>query len=430
VVIGCGGNGGGGSVTNGGNGGGGGVGDGLRVTIPTPPGQQYPYGALEFSYLTGQGRAVGDLMLSINRIFVQDEFGLVRTDLNDRVDLLLNSFSFQTIRMNVPFTGQDSRHFEGYVLDPAQIQEELLGGASRTVTRFGVNRGGGTSWANLWPPRPLPINARVFPGRSTSVPIYIDDSMFRFVADDLGNPVAVFDEDRFEQVNQAPVNGFLNDYVMFDISGMPANERPIMSNGDAVTKVFVSGDNYSVASTGTVGAFEMLTLEVAEPIVGTFGSPGTIGNVERPGTFTLEQLDPTDLENLRRIVALQGMWRPFTSVMTGFGTWNFITFPTREDGARQEAVLFRHQNGVINTMYYGEVRMDTGEFDLYPIRTLVQGIVPDEQVVSGSITAAFDRNNSQTQSFPSVRSGNFQINSRAQLPADAPNTGRFLVFRI
>ena len=74
VVVGCGGGGGGGN-----GGGGGGVpppSGGSFVKLPLNPGQ------VAFSYLTGAGRAPGDMTAIVRRAVLADEFGEVETILN------------------------------------------------------------------------------------------------------------------------------------------------------------------------------------------------------------------------------------------------------------------------------------------------------------------------------------------------------------
>jgi hypothetical protein len=434
VIIGCGGGGGGGNSTNstssttsttt--------TGSGLRVNIPTPSGFAQPPGRLEFGFLTGQGRAVGDLSLILNRVLVTDEFGSVRTDLNARIDVSLSSFSFQILALTIPVDSQDSRLFEAYTFDPTTLLQETSG-ADVETSCFGQDNGDGTFNSN-WPPAPLAINARVFPGRSTLVPIYIDDTMFRLqsVSDNsCNNLVAVFDTNRFTELNEPPVQGFINDYIEFDISGIPSAKRPTLtSKAQKAGRMYVSGDNYALSASGHAGAFEVLTEEVGAPIVGTFREPSQLPGAVTPGTFTLEQLDPTDLFNKRKIVALQGIWREGNKVLQGFESWNLVTFPNSRDTFEQEAIMFKWSGGKVVDMFYGFLNYDSHEIHLFPVASIVNGLVDPADEVIGTVTAQFGKNDTTVTAPQLTRSGTFNITKTGALPGDAPSNGKFLVFRI
>ncbi len=438
VVIGCAGGGGSDSTSGGVTNSGSTTGTALRVNIPTPQGFQKPPGFLEFGYLTGQGRAIGDLTLVITRASVTDSEGEVKQDLATELALSLGSYTFQIRRLTVPFTSQNpnSRLFETYTLDPLKILEDTGGTPLEydADTCFVVQRADG-SINRAWPPNPTEIVARVFPGRSTMVPIFLDDSMFR-VESDPGNfqcngTSIVFDEERFRALNEPPIRGFINDYVGFDISGVPDGERPRMSDGTVVNRVYTTGDNFAVSSAGDFGTFEMLTLQVSQPVIGTYRVPGSIGGSTLPGTFTLRQLDPTDLFNLRKIVALQGIWRNYTTVISGLDTWNMVTFPTTNDNNEQEAVFFRRDgNGAITSFFFGFVDLDTNEGHFFPVKTLVTGIsIPAEEVVI-SITGEFTASGSVSSANMLTRSGTYSVTTSGGLPGDAPTSGSFLVFRV
>src|SRR5687767_9732626 len=81
-VVGCGGGGGGGgnNVPPPNN-------DGSFVKLPLNPGQ------VSFSYLTGAGRAPGDMTAIIRRAVLRDEFGEVETTLQAERSLLLNGYT-------------------------------------------------------------------------------------------------------------------------------------------------------------------------------------------------------------------------------------------------------------------------------------------------------------------------------------------------
>jgi hypothetical protein len=438
VVIGC--AGGGDSGTDGGGTNNGGTtGSALRVNIPTPSGHVLPPGRFELGILTGQGRAIGDLTLVMTRLALTDEYGEVQTVLASPTYASLNSYSFQILPLTIPFTDQNSRLFENYTFDPLEMRESN-GSANPTVypdTCFAVQKADG-SINRAWPPNPIPMVARVFPGRNTTVQIFLDDSMFAVTTDPnppandpCGGTVVAFDEARFAAINELPLQGVINDYVSFDISSMPANARPQLSDGQTAGRVFLSGDNYAVSNAGLSGDFEVLTPQVEAPIRGKFGPPGTIGGSTHPGTFTLLQLDPTDLFNLRKIVALQGIWREYSSVVAGLESWNMISFPTTQDANLQEVVYFqRDGNGNITDFFFGYVDFDLDEGHLFPVSTLVTGIVNPAKEVVFHVDGQYDKHGAPTNAAQLTRRGTFSVTIGGGLPNGAPTSGNFLVFRI
>lgn len=444
VVIGCAGGGGGGGLTGTTDGTTDGTTSGdLRVTIPTPTNFTRPPGRLSFGFLTGQGRALGDLTLVIDRYSVVDAFGEVREDLQTGGEYALGSYSFLTASMVIPMENQQpSRLFTSYTLDPTELIEDL-GSGVRRIGCFGILQPGGGFTRN-WPPAPIPMNARVFAGRSTLVTIFIDDSMFSTfqdpnapAGDPCGGQIALFDEARFLELNQvsggSPIQGFINDYVEFDISNIPAAKRPRLSaqsGGQVAGRLYVSGDNFAISQGGASGPFELLTQFSNEPILGTFREPTLDpGGLPTPGTFTLEQLDPTDLFNMRKIVALQGEWRHAETVVAGFSTWSMLAFPNSQDGAEQEVVLLKKDgSGNIVDLFYGFLDYGTDVMRLFPVKGIVTGDVTGEVVAK--ITAQKNANGGNTNSVQDTRTATFNVTTPGALPADAPRDGTLLVFRI
>jgi len=90
VVIGCGGGSGGGNSTNtnGGNNGGTTSGDSTAfVSMASTP------GLINFTFLTGAGRAVGSPTAIINRVVISDSFGEIETLLNPERALQLDAYT-------------------------------------------------------------------------------------------------------------------------------------------------------------------------------------------------------------------------------------------------------------------------------------------------------------------------------------------------
>jgi hypothetical protein len=202
------------------------------------------------------------------------------------------------------------------------------------------------------------------------------------------------------------------------------------SDGSVVGRVYLTGDNYAVSGTASAGTFEVLTPEVSAPIVGTYGPTGSLGGSTHPGTFTLKQLDPTDLFNFRKIVALQGIWREASTVISGMGTWNMVAFPKSDDGYEQEVVFFKREGNAITDFYFGFLNYDTNQMRLFPVKTLVNGITSPAEEIVMSITGEFDKFDNPTSAQQLVRWGTYSVTAQGALSADAPTSGSFLVFRV
>jgi hypothetical protein len=319
--------------------------------------------------------------------------------------------------------------FERFNLDFTGFQQETVSG-------------GVTTYVDVTPPPSESFDARirVLPGRDSSLPIFLDDSMFS----ESGGVVS-FDRDQFELRNNIegvgdPILTYFSDYVSFDISAMSSADRPLLSNGSAATRVFVSGDNYALgAPGGTSNRFEVLTLDSIEPIVGTYGLEGTIAGRSTPGTYTLRQADPSDLTGIAQITAAAGVWRDSARTFTGFGTFEFILFPTsrlepssgagdnglRPDEDQELAIVQRNGAGQVTSFYFGYADLSTGEFFAYPIRNLVDASVTGE--VTGILSNFRNANGGSTSSFDLVRSGSFTFTGGS---GGFPTSGTFTVYRV
>ena len=462
VVIGCGGGGG------GGNNGGGGVpppDTGSFVKLPANPGQ------VAISYLTGAGRAPGDMTAIIRRAGLRDDFGEVETILSPERSLLLNGYTHQIINLDVPTTS--SRFFTSFLLEVKEIRVD-----------------NGSPFPDVFPAggsAPLvqeefPASIRVLPGRVTSVAVRLDDTMFDLNAAD---PADIFQRDVFIDANlvENPVqgidtlNGFLSDYIMFDISGIPSGERPLLSSGAAASKVYFSGDFAALSQGGSNGVFEVLT--ALGFVEGTFGpivdlpSPG--GNKPPFGTYTLLQADPRDDDpsdddfpgpDAAKINALQGTYYNLADVVGGLGTFEMITFPRSQERevfdaqsgnmvlrelSVQDVILIRRSGNTITKMYFGEIDFGQNAGDpttirAYPIGQIdtgdafneIEGTVSAFRDVNGNLVNLNDPSDDEEErggKIQRIGSGQFTLMSGTDpiyggtLPAEFPTTGRFLVFR-
>lgn len=419
AVIGCGG---GGNDSSSGSGSGGTTtGTSLQTKLNSD------YGTIQFTYLVGQGRAAGDLVAVVRNLEVEDEYGLVRTQLEADHSLPLDNYIIDVVRLNVPFTSQSNRLFESFPL---------------IFTGFKVETSTG-DYTELDPPTTVtfPSRIRVLPGRDTSLPLFIDDSMF---AQD-GSGGVTFDSDLFSLRNGIesstdPILTYFSDYVSWDLSSMDESKRPTLTDGTVATRLFLSGDNYAI---GATNMFEVLTLDASEPISGTYGDENIGNTIKTPGTYTLLQADPSDLFGVAQITAAAGVWRDSVRALSGTSTFDFILFPTsryeaaddsngnglRPDEDQEIMIVQRNTTGGIVEMYYGYADLATGEFYAYPIKDIVNAGIDGE--LSGTLSnyKTSQSSTSTTTVYDSVKYGTYTFSTSSTLPSGFLNTGTFFVYR-
>lgn len=413
AVIGC-----------GGNGGGGGTGSTSTTSTTGIPGTNLrvnlgntgntSYGAANFYYLTGQGRgrsrAFGDLIANIREITLEDEYGSVNNPgAGTGATFNLAAFQVATLRVDIPFTNQNSRLFESYTLRFNSFTQEGIG------TALGVPD-----------VVDFPARIRVFPGRDTTIPIFLDDAMF-----EVSSNVVSFDPSRFEMNNLSgtppAIQAFIGDYVQFDLTNVPAADRPQLLSGEFAGRFFISGDNFALGQQASAGSFEVLT-EDDQRFQGTYGPENTI-NAYTPGTYTLYQSDPSDISGIAKIVSIAGSWKSSTRVLSNAGSFEIITFPNVKDASHQEMVAATFNgNGNVTSLYFGFLDLDRGQFELHPIKTITDptdftgfltGTLSNYRVASGGSTASPN----------AVRYGSYTFDAGQTLPTGFRNTGTFVVFR-
>ncbi len=443
AVIGCGGSGNGSHATN--TTGGGTTGNTATVAIKLSNLSTSAPGSIAVAFLTGQGRAVGDLSATVQQLRFYDQYGEVTNPLGPQISCPLTGFQNNIVYVSVPFSGQPSRSFSTFNLDFLNFHEET---DSPVMGDFSVLQ----EPAAL--PKGYPASVRTFPGRVTSLPVFIDDSMFTV---DTVNPLLVdYNESQFLLANGAtsanPMKGFLSDFVAFNLSGytntalLPTLAATTgIAGGTTAVRVFFSGDVYAIADGFTSGAnFEALTLDPTLPIGGVLGSAGTIttgptGSLPHAGTYSLLQLNPTDLTQTLKVVAGQGIWREHKTVLRqsngaalGAGSY-VITFPSSNDNNMQEMVAFTQDaNANISALYFGFIDLDALTFNLYPIGDIVSGSTAGG--IDGTLGQLNDRYGHATTSPDLVHSGAFAFNSSDGSSAAATQVGfkngTFYVFRL
>lgn len=421
----------------------------IRLTTLTSE----PPGAIEVAYLTGQGRAPGDLTAVVQTVAFQDSYGTVSNPLAPQTDCVLSGYTNNVVHLDVNFAkqapGVPSRLFTTFNLDFLQFNEETDNPVQGDFTILNEPIGF---------PMAFPASIRVLPGRTSSLPVFIDDSMF---AVDTTNPQQVdFIESQFLLENGAtsssPMTGFLSDYVSFNLNKVPANSVPsLVPTATGVTsapavRVFFSGDVYAVSSAASGGLnFEALTLNPMLPIGGNLGAASTLqgpsGTLPHAGTYSMLQFNPTDLTQTSKVIALQGIWREHSTVLTqtngatlGAGSY-VVTFPSSSDNNFQEMVAFVQDGTVtaagvpnITNLYFGFIDMDALTFNLYPVVDIMTGATAGG--LDGTVGQMFNAQGSVTQAPDLVHSGVYQFNtsdgSAAAATAAGLKNGTFYVFRI
>jgi hypothetical protein len=276
--------------------------------------------------------------------------------------------------------------------------------------------------------------------------------MFPVVTDPFGSQTIGFDQAAFESANgldvQPRINSFISDHLAFDISGMPAGDRPTLASGRSAYRVFFSGDLYALGSgqgmAGVPGAdqtreFNGLTrfnLDPTDPsfnlIEGLFALPGQLSVIPgvsgtTPGTYSLVQIDPSDPFLLARVTALQGIWREHHKMISNMPEAMAIAFPSSRDQEEQEVLVFRQEitrlgssvtRAQVTQMYYGVQNLSTGLVRLYPIRNLTTGSRNGE--VTAQVINLLDRSGAPTAASQRVRSGEITGLSIPGIPASVP----------
>jgi hypothetical protein len=434
--VGC--AGGGGSTTTTGTGGNNGDSTAF-VTIPNTP------GVLQNVYLTGQGRAFGDLIAVMRRVSIDDGGPAIQTLLNPLRRLQLNGFTQQMILLNVPSTV--SRKFDHYNLE---VQELDVDNGDGTFTSFtGLNQ-------------PLVQDQfeayfRILPGRTSSITVRLDDSMFN-----LNGSTYDFDRNQFILANYSQfgldplrMNGFISDYLMFDLSNLanPGDAPPFPDASGTASAVFINGDNFAVGtipdgppdnSTPDPKPFFTLTpigyVEGSHVGPRTAIDPSTGQSTIIPGTYSLVQADPRPPANpAARITALQGTYKNFTKTLNSLGTnaqgFEIVAFPgtyTDDSGeggyGQYDVLLFNIAGGQITKMFFGQIDVNTGHLSAFPI-----GQVSDpsniNNEITGTVSAFVDAGGSSTSDVSHIRAGHYTIDAGPNVPASFSASGRFIVYR-
>jgi hypothetical protein len=427
ALIGCGGSGGGGGKNDdGGSGDGGGNGGGPQVVLP-------PNGTIDVALVPGAGRAPGDMWGIFRRAYFDD--GIEPQPFQQVTDQKLQLNAYGTplqIPVSVDFrqTTQDTRRFQDYTFDMESMQFADDAGNIRTLEQINNVPFTFTGAADI----------RVFKGRRTGFQVFLDSTMFS--VDDTQLPTfGIFNPQRFLEVNVpdssagSKMQGFLADYVSFDISQIPDTQKPRFSDNNAIAnRVFFSGDGYAIGGApGANNKYEALTLNTFQPISGRFQPPTVIAGKPAPGTYSLLQNDPSqiDPENAK-LISLVGIWYEHFQVVTDQGATQMIAFPRSRDDNFQDVVLVTQTkqntaNGVRYTIKdlkwgYIEYSVDTSnnKLFLFSARDLTNG-AGATPVATGKVTDLVGPNGTTANTTSEVRSAKYTLTGGG--------SGTLIVFR-
>ncbi len=369
----------------------------------------------------------------------------------------------------VPSTDANSRLFRQYVFSFNHLNSSLLVGQNIPPSQVFVVDNGNMADDEITPNalstttfNNITYNAhiRAFPGRFSTFTVRVDPNTIGLNFQDYpvgvgtfgaANPRGIFETTQFNFINFADTtdyesrvfNGVLSDYLSFDISAMATADKPSIASVVG-QRVFFSGDTYGVADGTSSGKFYQLTKDLsATPpyLPGTFNTNTSIGTTYSlpsdstsflPGTYALDQIDPSDPSFAKRILSLQGMFRDYTKMIKSADNQLANTFPSSSDDNVQDIVLLKKSatTGKIIDFYYGYIDFEAREFFLNPINTIVQAT--PTTVYHGTInpTKLYNGAGQITNNERAIRSGVLALDTPLTFKDGTITTGgTFIVYR-
>ncbi len=422
------------------------------VNLPDVP------ASLQYVFLSGAGRA-GDTETAVFRnLIATDIIGQSPSGLTQKT-ITLTSYQSQILSTNVDLASQHSRNFTTLQLNAISY---TLTDSSGTQSFSDIN--------NI--PNDQAVSVRVFQGRQTQVPIYLDADTFGVETVNVGGvdtTQAAFDAGWFDTINRAQgdnvaIRGFLSDYMCFNVSGLSSSVLPTLSQGNGLaTKVFFSGDGFAIGSGdpnngGITGApFELILPAGQEAsVIGRYSTSASLGGVTTPGTYTTLGIDPSDVTTTdpvlaRKITSFQGTWKFHFSeqlntlngqvVESGYLSnvhpFEAISIPTSLDDERQQLVMFSESistngNGTktatITNLMWGYVDLSTKQLFIYPLKNIndTNTATNRDGEVVGTIGTMYTSSGAATLSPQQMRYASFSFSTP---PAGFPATGTIVVLR-
>ncbi|MBS1709800.1 MAG: hypothetical protein JSS65_13895 [Armatimonadetes bacterium] len=218
----------------------------------------------------------------------------------------------------------------------------------------------------------LPINATLVAGRQTTIQTYLNDSSIS-----MAGPNIVFDQAGWNNDNLpgglTALPGFLSDFVSFDLTPMAPSERPNMQLGGAADKAMFTGDQTGLAlGTNSVGSFDLYSTSFVES--GVLTPPKVLGGAPAPGTYNVLEPDPRGTPPTAALVAaVQGIWRPYTDVLTNVPAFTMLILPTTNANGQHQVVAFNKSGTGVSALWYGTATLSgtsSGTVTLHPIKEL------------------------------------------------------------
>ena len=395
------------------------------------PSSSHPTGRLNVAYLPLQGRqAAGDIFTaSIPNVELGFGSDVFIEPLATTIQFILNGNQVQQRGTSVPIPDGLSRPFNTFFLNITKFTDDTGGGGTVFTA--------GSDVAPFVDGMPFAASLRIFPDRETTLPIFLNDAMIDVQRDETGAPfAATFEPDVFNQRNGIPLQGFISDFLMFDVSNLGAN-RPTMSTGAPANRVYFSGDRFALSDLGPSGYFEMLTDNLSNPDHGQFQDPVTIGNSLSPGIYRTVVPDPTDPSHTNTITEIYGIFRnfidptmPSKSMVVNTGNFEVLLMPKTEDGEDLQMILVSLNGSKATNLYWGDAHLTTGSFVAYPIADITNGSTAGS--IQGTLSGFLDASGSpltvnSVAVAKQVRYGRYNITTL--LPAGFSRSGRLIVFR-
>ena len=417
---------------------------------------------LQYVFLTGAGRAPATEVAVARNMAVADNFGTEMSDLTEKT-LTLTSNQSQILATNVGLLTTESRNFTRVDLNMVRydLTDDL--GTRSFNTIDGI-------------PGSIPSDVRIFKGRESLVPLYMDGSTINTETQNIGGvdtEVAVFDRAWFDSINQIEgdttvIRGFLSDYICFDVSNIAVGLRPTLSQGlGAANRIFFSGDGYALgAGDPTAGSAAGAPFESIFPagqdasVVGRYSAPATLpGGIAlslTPGSYTTLGVDPTDVTTTdpvlaRKITSFQGTWKPHfqqrqdptTGTISDVGyfknahAFEALSFPSSIDDERQDVVFVNQtintaangaKSATVTSMMWGYIDLGTKQIFLYPIKNIgdANAITNRTGEVTGTLGTQYNSAGGSTVSPQKTRWVDFFFTSP---PAGFPSSGKIVVLR-
>ena len=412
---------------------------------------------LEYGFLTGAGRAGDSKKAKLRNLIVSDIFGSEASGLTGKT-LTITQYESQLLSTNTGLAGQQSRLFTSIQLNVNDYTETVNG---LTQSFSSIN--------NI--PNDISASLRVFKGRHTIIPMYLDPDTFVTEVVNVGGTdvtQAKFDRDWFDVINKidgdtVSVRGFLSDYVCFDVSAISSGDLPSLSqaNGTA-NRIFFSGDGFALGAgdpinTGSTGApFELILQDgQGASVIGRYSAPTPLGGAVTPGTYTTRNIDPSDVTTTdpimaRKITSFQGTWKyhfdqkpnPISGVVEDLGylknvhAFEAVSIPTSLDDERQQVVMFAEtistvggiKTATITKMMWGYLDLATKKVFVYPLTNLtdIDAQTNRDGEIAGTIGTMYTSTGAPTVSPQQMRFAEFSLPGA---PSGFATSGKIVVLR-